>query len=96
MDPGTGWVIPLAEAARCDERIIGGKAAKLAQLTEAGFRVPDGFLITTHAYESFVEGQNLSRLIRMELGRKPFESMRWEEVWDAALRIRSAWQACIT
>ena len=26
----------------------------------------------------------------MELGRKPFESMRWEEVWDTALRIRSA------
>ena len=26
----------------------------------------------------------------MELGRKPFESMRWEEIWDVALRIRSA------
>jgi phosphohistidine swiveling domain-containing protein len=90
VDPGTEWVVPLAEAARCDERTIGGKAAKLAQLAEAGFRVPGGFSITTHAYESFVQGQNLSRLIRMELGRKPFESMRWEEVWDTALRIRSA------
>jgi phosphohistidine swiveling domain-containing protein len=90
VDPGVRWVVPLAEAARCDEGIIGGKAAKLAQLAEAGFRVPGGFSITTHAYESFVQGQNLSRLIRMELGRKPFESMRWEEVWDTALRIRSA------
>ncbi len=25
----------------------------------------------------------------MELGRKPLEEMRWEEIWDAALRIRS-------
>jgi pyruvate,water dikinase len=26
----------------------------------------------------------------MELGRKPLDAMRWEELWDAALRIRSA------
>ena len=26
----------------------------------------------------------------MELGRKPMDTMRWEELWDAALRIRSA------
>jgi phosphoenolpyruvate synthase/pyruvate phosphate dikinase len=73
-------VIPLIQAADCDERLIGGKAAKLAQLARAGFRVPAGFFITTRAYEHFVEGQNLARLIRIELGRKPFASMRWEEI----------------
>jgi len=93
VDPGVRWVIPLAQAADWDERFIGGKAAKLAQLARAGFRVPDGFFITTQAYEHFVEGQNLARLIRMELGRKPFDSMRWEEIWDVALRIRSAFLA---
>jgi pyruvate,water dikinase len=85
--------MPLAQAANHDERWIGGKAAKLAQLARAGFRVPDGFFITTRAYERFVEGQNLTRLIRIELSRKPFASMRWEEIWDVALRIRSAFQA---
>jgi phosphoenolpyruvate synthase/pyruvate phosphate dikinase len=90
VDPGVGWVIPLAQAADLDEGLIGGKAAKLAQLAQAGFRVPSGFFITTHAYEHFVERQDLARLIRMELGRKPFASMRWEEIWDVALRIRSA------
>ena len=93
MDTGVGWVIPLAQAADCDERWIGGKAAKLAQLARAGFRVPDGFVITTRAYEHLVERQDLTRLIRMELGRKPFASMRWEEIWDVALRIRSAFLA---
>ena len=93
MDTGVGWVIPLAQAADNDERLIGGKAAKLAQLTRAGFRVPAGFIITTRAYEQFVEGQNLARMIRIELGRKPFASMRWEEIWDVALRIRSAFLA---
>jgi pyruvate,water dikinase len=73
--------------------LIGGKAAKLAQLAQTGFRVPAGFFITTNAYEHFLENRDLARLIRMELGRKPFASMRWEEVWDVALRIRSAFLA---
>jgi pyruvate,water dikinase len=93
VDPSVGWVIPLKEAADCDERLIGGKAAKLAHLVRAGFRVPDGFFITTQVYEYFVEKQDLAHLIRMELGRKPFASMRWEEMWDVALRIRSAFLA---
>jgi pyruvate,water dikinase len=93
VDTAIGWVIPLARAADCDERWIGGKAGKLARLAEAGFRVPDGFFITTQAYEHFVERHDLARLIRLELGRKPFASMRWEEIWDVALRIRSAFLA---
>jgi len=76
VDTGVGWVIPLAQAANNDERWIGGKAAKLAQLARAGFRVPTGFIITTRAYEHFVSDQDLTSLIRMELGRKPFASMR--------------------
>jgi len=95
VDTGVGWVIPLAQAADHNERWIGGKAANLAQLARVGFRVPDGFFITTRAYEQFVEGQNLTRLIRIELGRKPFASMRWEEIWDVALRIRSAFLAAL-
>ena len=33
---------------------------------------------------------HLGDLFRMELGRKAFGNMRWAKVWDAALRIRSA------
>jgi phosphohistidine swiveling domain-containing protein len=90
---GIGWVIPLENGADCDERYIGGKAAKLAQLAHAGYRVPNGFCVTTLAYERFLEVGNLANTIRMELGRKPLESMRWEEIWDAALRIRLAFLA---
>ncbi len=57
----------------------------LAQLAGLGFRVPAGLVIATRAYECFVEGQGLARLIRIELGRKPFASMRWEEIWDVAV-----------
>jgi phosphohistidine swiveling domain-containing protein len=83
------WIIPLAEAADCEEHLVGGKAAKLARLMQAGFPVPNGFCVTSAAYERFVSETGLAKCIAVELGRKPLDGMRWEEIWDAALRIRS-------
>jgi rifampicin phosphotransferase len=67
----------------------GGKAFALSQLLQKGFVVPYGFCILTEAYRTFVDGTPLAERIRMELGRKDFRHMRWEELWDAALRIRN-------
>ena len=83
-------IVPLAWAAGAGDGLVGGKAARLGSIVHAGFRVPRGFCITTRAYEDFVADASLSELIAMELGRKPLDAMRWEELWDAALRIRSA------
>jgi pyruvate,water dikinase len=83
-------IVPLAGAAAAGDRLVGGKAARLGSLVQAGFRVPRGFCITTRAYERFVAEASLRGHIAMELGRKPLDAMRWEELWDAALRIRSA------
>jgi phosphohistidine swiveling domain-containing protein len=83
------WVIPLTEAALCDDQRIGGKAAQLARLHRVGFRIAPGFCVTVAAYEQFLRDTQLQRVIQMELGRKPFEELRWEELWDAALRIRN-------
>lgn len=91
MDPAPSWVIPLAEVRDEDARRVGGKAARLAELTRAGFRVPRGVCVTTAAYERFVDAADLARVVAMELGRKPMSDMRWEEIWDAALRIRNAY-----
>ena len=92
MDPLNRIIIPLSRAAEAEEKLIGGKAAKLSRLLRAGFRIPDGFCITVHAYRRFIKLNRLDDKIKFELGRKSFESMRWEEIWDAALRIRSAFQ----
>ncbi len=92
MDSLTPIIIPLSKVSESDENFIGGKAFKLGKLAEAGFRVPDGFCITTVAYQCFIKSNSLDTMIKFELGRKPFDSMRWEEIWDAALRIRSAFQ----
>ena len=93
MDSSRPLLIPLDTHGESDEQIIGGKAAKLAQLSRAGFEVPRGFCLTTWAYEAFLKEAGISTAIQMELGRKSMEAMRWEEIWDAALRIRAAFLA---
>jgi phosphohistidine swiveling domain-containing protein len=89
VGPQESWIIPLVEVTDCAEELVGGKAAKLAALLRAGFTVPHGFCITTGAYEQFVAETGLATCVAMELGRKSLDNARWEELWDAALRIRS-------
>ena len=67
----------------------GGKAYALARLVRAGFRVPDFLCVTAEVYREFLQMTGLGPRIFFELQRKPFEEMRWEEIWDAALRIRN-------
>ena len=49
-------VRPLGDVDRADLASVGGKAANLGELIRAGFRVPDGFVITTDAYTLAVGG----------------------------------------
>lgn len=66
----------------------GGKAFALAHLLQHNFSVPDGLCILADAYRRFVDATSLAERIRLELSRKEFRQMRWEELWDTALRIR--------
>ncbi len=93
MDSGPPLLIALDAPGLWDEQLVGGKAAKLAQLARADFNVPRGFCLTTRAYDAFVKNARIRAAIRMELGRKPMDDMRWEEIWDAALRIRAIFLA---
>ncbi len=68
---------------------VGGKAVALAALQRSGHPVPRSLCLTTEAYELFVERAGLRAVIHQELGRKSFGDMRWEEIWDVALRIRN-------
>jgi len=82
-------IVPLRDADTYGDRLAGGKAANLARLIKAGFTVPGGYCLTTNAYRLFIDQSDLARKISLELNRKQLEKMRWEELWDAALRIRS-------
>lgn len=72
-----------------DLKRVGGKAVALAALARAGLTIPDFFCLTTDAYQAFVGGPGLRERILMELHRKDFKQMRWEEIWDCATRIRN-------
>ncbi|MBD3297168.1 MAG: hypothetical protein GF341_00800, partial [candidate division Zixibacteria bacterium] len=84
--------VSVSLSAACDnpEQIVGGKAWNLAKLLHLGYPVPPGLVLTTAAYQDFAAANRLPEFIAMEIGRKPLHEMRWEELWDAALRIRSA------
>lgn len=90
MGSARSWIVALDEAHGFDQTQLGGKAYGLVRALRSGFRVPRGYCITTAAYRRFREHNGLERVIEVELGRKPLENMRWEELWDAALRIRNA------
>jgi len=70
-------------------KLTGGKALSLSILLQKGFVVPDGLCILTDSYRRFVDTSPLAERIRLELSRKDFQHMRWEELWDTSLRIRN-------
>lgn len=45
------YIIPLSEKKAQNLALSGGKGANLAKLIEFGFSVPDGYVVTTRAYE---------------------------------------------
>jgi pyruvate,water dikinase len=72
-----------------DRSRIGGKGFALAKMQWSGLHVPEALCISTEAYQEYVSSTGLVAQMQMELFRKPFEEMRWEEIWDTALRIRN-------
>ena len=53
---GEPWVLPLDQVGRDDLSRAGGKGANLGELLRAGFRVPDGFVVTTAAFTAAAGG----------------------------------------
>ena len=68
---------------------VGGKFFALAEMAGHGIAVPEAVCVTTDAYDEYVSATALRERILMELNRKDFARMRWEEMWDSALRIRN-------
>jgi pyruvate,water dikinase len=81
--------IPLRECYGRDTACIGGKASNLSRLVYHGFKVPPGICLTGPVYDDFISRTGIKDRIFFELGRKALVDMRWEEMWDTSLRIRS-------
>lgn len=82
-------VLSLPEVNDQHKSQIGGKAWALAAMQKAGLPVPRAMSITTVAYLVYLRDTGLRDRISMEIRRKRFEDMRWEELWDTALRVRN-------
>ncbi len=86
----SGIALSLPEIKPEDRPRVGGKGFALAVMARGGLRVPPALCITPEAYLEFVTATGIRETILLELGRKSFEDMRWEEIWDTSLRIRNA------
>ena len=82
-------IIPFEDARPEDRKYIGGKGYSLALMMQKGINVPGGLCITTEVYSDYLSATGLKNRIALELNRKDFKDMRWEEIWDTALRIRN-------
>ena len=78
----------LSDASKADVGRVGGKAANLGELTDKGFPVPDGFVITTDAYGLFVDHNSLHSVIESELAQVDYSDSR--SVEEHAENIRAA------
>jgi rifampicin phosphotransferase len=83
------WILPL-DSAEADLPRVGGKGANLARLVQAGFRVPDGFLVTTAAYRAYSAANGLEECIRAALEAAPSGGPEGWEVASTAIRARFA------
>ena len=84
------YAIPVMAAHEYPVNKVGGKSKNISLCYREKFRVPEGFAITTDSYFEFSATNKLAEVIDKELVRKKTEEMRWEEIWDSALRIRHA------
>jgi pyruvate,water dikinase len=83
------WTLTASEVGPDDRRRIGGKGYALASLFGNGFKIPETLCLTIDAYNEFVKRTGLLERVLLELNRKDFKEMRWEEIWDCATRIRN-------
>ncbi len=67
-------VVWFKEVDKDDIKLVGGKGANLGEMVNSGFPVPNGFIVTSHAYYSFLKLNNLEAKINNLLGTINYEN----------------------
>lgn len=76
--------LPLGDVDRTTLPIVGGKAANLGELIRAGLPIPDGFCVTTTAYELVTEGASLDPILEDLVHTHADDTSRQAELAAAA------------
>jgi phosphoenolpyruvate synthase/pyruvate phosphate dikinase len=82
-------ILTLEQIGGDDRKSVGGKSFALATMVKNGMKVPEALCLKVDAYHLYLKTTGLGARILMEFSRKDFAEVRWEEMWDAALRIRN-------
>ncbi len=61
------YTLPFSDISKKDLPIAGGKGANLGEMFRANIPVPDGYVVTSHAYYEFIEKTGLMKKIKAEL-----------------------------
>jgi pyruvate,water dikinase len=83
-------VVSLAEVSESDLPLVGGKASKLGELVRQGLPIPPGFVLTTEAYDAFVNGTVLKTELPAALAS--IQTDQPETIEAASQRIRQAFE----
>ncbi|MEK7183915.1 MAG: PEP/pyruvate-binding domain-containing protein, partial [Patescibacteria group bacterium] len=104
-------IVWLEQVDKADVALVGGKAANLGELIQAGIPVPPAFVVTTESYQQFVRANRFDQLIRTQLGKiasddtksLQFAAMHLQEQLaqaplpaPLAAQIREAYQELVT
>jgi pyruvate, water dikinase len=80
-------VCGLDQVGALDRPLVGGKGASLGELTQAGIRVPDGFVVTVEAFECALRALDPGGAIRGEVERLPADDAA--AIAEVTSRIRA-------
>ncbi len=69
----TSFVLSFSDVDKEDVHLVGEKGANLGEIIKAGFPVPDGFIISSHAYFNFLRENRLSEKINHLLSTVNYE-----------------------
>lgn len=64
MSRSLPFVVWFKDVDKDDVNIVGGKGANLGEMVQAGFPVPNGFIVTASAYFHFIKENNLAQKIK--------------------------------
>ena len=67
------YVVWFKDVGKEDVDLVGGKGANLGEMTQAGFPVPNGFIITSKAYYDFIKENKLDVKIKHLLNTVNFD-----------------------
>ena len=75
-----------------DIPIVGGKGANLGELTNAGFPVPEAFVLTTESYDYFVKSGDLMPKVNEMLAG--IDRTSDDSLAEASAQIRAIFEEC--